>query len=261
LGDSNVDNGNLLRISGQRIPAPPNWQGRNSNGPNVAERLAQALNAQLEDHAVSGATTGESNVLPDNYIPGVVLDLQHTGMSAQVTALEKSAARFSSSDLVLLWAGSNDIYAVKRTDRATLDQRIATATANIDAAIGRLNALGAQRFVVASRTPRPVLGSDDDLNGVDLNKAIAATVAQAGAKRGIDVRLYDAYGAIADMMKSPANYGFKEVNVLCWTVPACANDSLEGGLPVANTYVNWDGAHKTTRVHQLMAEQITQMVK
>jgi phospholipase/lecithinase/hemolysin len=75
------------------------------------------------------------------------------------------------------------------------------------------------------------------------------------------VRLYDAYGAIADMMKSPANYGFKEVNVLCWTVPACANDSLEGGLPVANTYVNWDGAHKTTRVHQLMAEQITQMVK
>ncbi|ODU60365.1 MAG: hypothetical protein ABT02_06330 [Comamonadaceae bacterium SCN 68-20] len=179
----------------------------------------------------------------------------------QVADLEKAGARFGANDLVVLWAGSNDIFGVQRADRATLDQRIATAAANIDSAIAKLSALGAKRFLVANRTPREALGTDNDLNGVDLNKAIDATVAQARAKTGADVRLYDAYGAIADMMKNPAKYGFKEVNTLCWNVPACANDALDKGLPVANTYVNWDAAHKTTRVHQLMADQIAQMLR
>lgn len=260
LGDSNIDNGNLLRMSGGAFPAPPNWQGRNSNGPNVVEYLSKALNATLDDHAMSGATSGEGNVVPDNLVPGLVLS--HTGVSAQVAGLEKSpGTRFGSSDLVVLWAGSNDIYGVQRTDTATLNRRIAAAAANIESAITRLNALGAKRFLVANRTPREALGTDNDLNGVDLNKAIEAAVTQARAKTGADVRLYDAYGAIADMMKNPGIYGFKEVNTLCWNVPECANDPLAGGLPIANTYVNWDGAHKTTRVHQLMAEQIGQMLK
>ncbi len=259
LGDSNIDNGNLLRLSGGAFPAQPNWQGRNSNGPNVVEYLAKGLNATLDDYAVSGATTRQGNIVPDNTVPGVILS--RTGVAGQVADLEKAGAHFTESDLVVLWAGSNDIYGVQRADRATLDQRIATAAGNIQSAIDKLGGLGARRFLVANRTPREALGTDNDLNGVDLNKAIDAAVAQARSKTGADVRLYDAYGAIADMMKNPGTYGFKEVNTLCWNVPACANDPYAGGLPVANTYVNWDGAHKTTRVHQLMAEQITQMLK
>ncbi len=259
LGDSNIDNGNLLRLSGGAFPAQPNWQGRNSNGPNVVEYLAKGLNATLDDYAVSGATTGQGNIVPDNTVPGVILS--RTGVAGQVADLEKAGAHFTESDLVVLWAGSNDIYGVQRADRATLDQRIATAAGNIQSAIDKLGVLGARRFLVANRTPREALGTENDLNGVDLNKAIDAAVAQARSKTGADVRLYDAYGAIADMMKNPGTYGFKEVNTLCWNVPACANDPYAGGLPVANTYVNWDGAHKTTRVHQLMAEQITQMLK
>jgi phospholipase/lecithinase/hemolysin len=259
LGDSNIDNGNLLRLSGGVFPAAPNWQGRNSNGPNVVEYLAKGLNATLDDYAVSGATTGQGNIVPDNTVPGVILS--RTGVAGQVADLEKAGAHFTESDLVVLWAGSNDIYGVQRADRATLDQRIATAAGNIQSAIDKLGVLGARRFLVANRTPREALGTENDLNGVDLNKAIDAAVAQARSKTGADVRLYDAYGAIADMMKNPGTYGFKEVNTLCWNVPACANDPYAGGLPVANTYVNWDGAHKTTRVHQLMAEQITQMLK
>jgi hypothetical protein len=97
----------------------------------------------------------------------------------QVADLEKAGARFGANDLVVLWAGSNDIFGVQRADRATLDQRIATAAANIDSAIAKLSALGAKRFLVANRTPREALGTDNDPNGVDLNKAIDATVAQA----------------------------------------------------------------------------------
>lgn len=254
LGDSNIDNGNLLRLSGGAFPAPPNWQGRNSNGPNVVEYMAKALNAKLEDYAVSGATTGQGNIVPGDAFA-------RTGVAGQVADLEKAGARFAENDLVVLWAGSNDIFAVQRADRATLDQRIAMAAGNLQSAIDKLVNLGAKRFLVANRTPREALGTDNDLNGVDLNKAIDAAVTQVRAKTGADVRLYDAYGAIADMMKNPATYGFKEANTLCWNVPACANDALDKGLPVASTYVNWDGAHKTTRVHQLMSVQIVQMLQ
>ena len=254
LGDSNIDNGNLLRLSGGAFPAPPNWQGRNSNGPNVVEYMAKALNAKLDDYALSGATTGLGNI-------GAGEAFARSGVAGQVSDLEKSGARFTADDLVVLWAGSNDIFGVQRSDRTVLDQRIATAAGNLQSAIDKLGALGAQRFVVANRTPREALGTDNDLNGVDLNKAIGAAVVQARSKTGADVRLYDAYGAIADMMKNPAAYGFKEVNTLCWNVPACANDALDKGLPIASTYVNWDGAHKTTRVHQLMSQQIVQMLQ
>ena len=259
LGDSNVDNGNLLRMTKNEVPPSPNWQGRNSNGPNVVEYLAKSLNASLEDYAVSGADTGSGNVVAK--ISPAHAYVERSGVAVQLQDLVARNARFGSSDLVVLWAGSNDIFGAKRAERLALDQRIATAAANIEAAIVKLNGMGAQRFVVANRTPREALGTENDQNGVDLNIAVSAAVAQARSKTGADVRLFDAYSSIADMMKNPAKYGFKEPNALCWNVPVCANDSLEKGLPVGSTYVNWDAAHKTTRVHQLMAEQIEQMLK
>lgn len=259
LGDSNVDNGNLLRMTKNEVPPAPNWQGRNSNGPNVVEYLAKSLNAKLEDYAVSGADSGSGNVVAKISPPHAYVE--RSGVAVQLQDLVARNARFGPSDLVVLWAGSNDIFGAKRAERAALDQRIATAAANIESTIAKLHSMGAQRFVVANRTPREALGTENDLNGIDLNNAVSVAVMQARSKTGADVHLYDAYSAIADMMRNPAKYGFKEPNALCWNVPACANDSLEKGLPVGNTYVNWDGAHKTTRVHQLMAEQITQMIK
>lgn len=259
LGDSNVDNGNLLRMTRNEVPPAPNWQGRNSNGPNVVEYLAKSLNAKLDNYAVSGADTGSGNVVAKISPPHAYVE--KSGVAVQLQDLVASNARFGPGDLVVLWAGSNDIFGVKRAERSALDQRIATAAVNIESTIAKLHSMGAQRFLVANRTPREALGTENDLNGIDLNNAVSVAVMQARAKTGADVRLYDAYSAIADMMKNPSKYGFKEPNALCWSVPACANDSFEKGLSVGSTYVNWDAAHKTTRVHQLMAEQIAQMVK
>lgn len=248
FGDSNVDNGNLFALTGGRAPAPPNWQGRNSNGPSVVEYLADSLGARLEDHAVSGATSGELNIVGGQ---AAFAHVAKTGVAAQIDALAAKGARFGAGDLLVLWAGSNDIFGAARSDRTGLDQRIATAASNIEQAIVRLHGMGAMRFVVANRTPREVLGNDNDLNGVDLNKALAQAVSSARQRTGADVRLYDAYAAIADMMTRPAEYGFAEVRALCISVPSCAQDPQVG-----STYVNWDGAHKTTRVHRLMAGQI-----
>ena len=45
------------------MTAPPNWRGRNSNGPTIPEYVAKELGAKLVNYGVSGATTGPTNVV------------------------------------------------------------------------------------------------------------------------------------------------------------------------------------------------------
>jgi phospholipase/lecithinase/hemolysin len=253
FGDSNVDDGNLYRLTRDRYPAPPRWRGRESDGPVVVEYLAKDLKATLEDHAVSGATTGDSNIIARIPMLG---RLAATGMSAQIDAFLAQGGTLGETDLVVLWAGSNDIFGVKREDRAALESRIAAAVANLRTAVNRLYADGGRHFVVATRTPRQELGSDNDLNGVDLNHAILAMVDQLADEVRHTVILYDDYAAIADMVKNPSAYGFKETAALCVDVPACAVQNIDTDMSVADTYINWDAYHKTTHVHKLMAGQI-----
>jgi len=258
FGDSNVDNGNLYRLSGQAYPAPPRWAGRESDGPVVVEYLAKSLHASLLDFAVSGATTGVSNIIRSS--DPRLQNAASTGMTSQLEDFFHSDAAPRSTDLVVIWAGSNDIFEVQRNDRKELQQRINTATSNLEHAIGRLVSRGARHIIVANRPPRVVIGSDNDLNGIDLNAAISAMVDRARATYPATVVLYDDYAAIADMMHNPARYGFSDVSHQCVQVPSCAEQNADTDMTIADTYVHWDGAHKTTRVHRLMAEQIVRLL-
>jgi phospholipase/lecithinase/hemolysin len=224
----------------------------------VVEYLAQGLDAKLENYAVSGATTGDSNIVP--LIVPKYANVASTGVSRQLDQFAKAGGSLNSTDLVVLWAGSNDIFAAKREEKENLAKRIATASSNLENALLRLQDLGAKRILFATRTPREVIGNDNDLNGVDLNTALAATVKKVTAKTGLDIQIYDSYARISDMMKNPSRYGFADVKSLCVNVPVCASENYDSGLKVANTFVNWDGAHKTTQVHKVMASEIQKMI-
>ena len=212
----------------------------------------------MRNVAVSGATSGKTNIVA--LIPAYK-SVEMTGVASQIDQLEKEGARLGQTDLVLLWTGSNDIFGVSRSDRPLLDRRIAQSVRDIEAAVDRLHALGARRFVIGNRTPRESLGTENDQNGVDLNAAIIKTVQTLNQRMKADIRVFDAYASIAHMMQNPAQYGFTEVGKQCWQTPACADDKYEGGLPLASKYINWDAAHKTTRVHKLMADQVQQMLQ
>lgn len=260
LGDSNVDDGNLLRLSGNQVPAAPNWRGRNSNGPNVADYLARELAVPMRNVAVSGATSGAGNIVPR--VAPQFASLENTGVSWQIDQLQAQDGRLRETDLVLIWAGSNDLFGVARSDRALVAQRIAQVLRNTEAALDRLHAMGARRFVLATRTPREAIGTDNDLNGIDLNTALSQALPALNARQpGLRVQLFDAYASIAAMMREPDRYGFTEVKTLCAQVPACANEQHENGTPLADRHINWDAAHKTTRVHKLMAEQLARLVR
>ena len=248
FGDSSVDNGNLFRMTGGKIPSsPPNWQGRFSNGPNVAEFLAKGLGAKLQNYAVSGATTGTDGFYAS------------TGVRSQIDQfINKDAGKLGPKDVVVLWAGSNDINGVQ--DGAALAKAINGASANISASIDRLYRVGARRILVANRAP--TLNSDDALKTIDLNKAIAVAVTKAAKRTGASIYLFDANGTIADMMHNPARYNFVQVGAPCDRLAACRDEKYEAGLKVSNEYIFWDAAgHKTTRVHALMAEKILGMLK
>lgn len=259
FGDSNVDNGNLFRMTSNEFPTAPRWKGRDSNGPVVVEYLSESLKAKLDNYAVSGATTGGSNIVP--LIVPKYANVVSTGVNWQVDQFSKAGGKLGASDMVVLWAGSNDIFGAKRQEKEDLSKRIETASANVERALLRLHDLGAKRVLFSTRTPRDVIGTDNDLNGVDLNASLVATIKRVQAKTGMEIVLYDAYARIADMMKNPSKYGFTDPKTLCVNVPQCASDSFEAGQAVASTYVNWDGAHKTTRVHKIMADEIQEMLR
>ena len=251
FGDSNVDNGNLAAKGAAQSPPqvinpPPNFGGRNNNGPVVVEYLAAGLGVPLLDFAYSGATTART--APGAFIPGSL---------SQIDAYLAGVGGAADPDaLYVYFAGSHNIAGVGAA-AARLDARIAGAVADIGAGLQELSDAGAERIIVGNRLPRTSLTSQDNLNGIALNSAIAAELPGLNAELEAEVTPYDAYGAIEDMILNPARYGFEFVapTDLCIAAPACAND-----LAVGATYVFWDAAHKTTRVHELMAEDIAALV-
>lgn len=260
FGDSTVDNGNMLRLTNGRAPPSPNWKGRNSNGPNVAEYLAQRLAAKHDNYAMSGATSGEQNIVA-RLAPELAPTVGNTGVSWQIGVFARDGKPLGPRDVVILWAGTNDIFGIKRADSKLLERQIVQATRNIESALDRLTGLGARRIVVATRTPREALENENDLNGIDLNRAIEATAKRVSARSSAKVVFFDAYASISDMMVNPSRYGFVQVNALCVSVPECVGERFDDGLRVADGYVNWDAVHKTTRVHRLMAEQLERLLR
>jgi phospholipase/lecithinase/hemolysin len=251
FGDSNVDNGNLAAAGaalGVVVNPPPNYGGRNNNGAVVVEYLANDLGIPLHDYAFSGATTGTGTAF--GIIPNTL---------TQITDyLSANRGHADPNALYVYWAGSNDLLDILTNEPlppATIGPAITNALDNVNTALADLSDAGATNVLVANRTPRNDLTSQDDANGVAFNSALASDLPSVGVSANVSV--FDDYSLIADMITDPSKYGF--VHTLptdtCIDIPACATD-----LSVASQYVFWDDAHKTTRVHELLADAIVEQV-
>ena len=248
FGDSNIDNGNAAAAAaalGITINPPPNYGGRSTNGPVVVEYLAYDLGVPLLDHAYAGATTGTGYA--DSYVLNTL---------SQVTGYLNANGGADPNALYVIWAGSNDLADVG-SDADLLSARIAGAIANITAAVENLSAAGAGTILVADRMPRTSLDDQDNLNGVALNAALAGALPGIGEGVAARVALFDDYSLVANMITNPGGNGFQHTapNDLAIENPLAGTDPA-----VAATYVFWDAAHKTTRVHELLADAIVQEV-
>jgi phospholipase/lecithinase/hemolysin len=101
------------------------------------------------------------------------------------------------------------------------------------------------------------LVGDNDLGNAELDALVDAT----GERPGPDIVTYDAYESVRDMAANPGRHGLTNTKNECIQVPACISESYDTGLGVANGFVHWDGAHYTTRAHQIMGEQLLRMLR
>lgn len=251
FGDSNVDIGRAYALNPATVPAP-NVNGRYSNGPLVVDYVATRLGVPLTSYGVAGAWSGTDNNF--RIVGGYTPDLANTGVLNQLDwwDSDRGPAGADPDALYLYWAGSNDLFGA---DAGNLQGRIDGVKANLTTAMQRLDAAGARRIMVATRTPREVLGDANDLRGQALNAELRALVPLLDAAYGARIELFDAYEVIADLMRDPAANGFLTTSAFCSASAACYGDQA-----VADTYINWDGAHKTTRVLSLTADALLAQV-
>ncbi len=263
FGGSNVDGGladpgSLFDQTGGLWPREPHVGGRYTNGPMVAEYLSEKLSAPIRNYAVAWATTGYKNLsdllMPADAFPGA----NNTGVLSQIAEYRRDlgGGKADPNALFIYWAAGGDIFGATSED---LNERIAGAAKNIEQGLKELVALGAKRILVALRLARSKLDSEENNFGIRLNDAIAKTVKVAAKSllfQDVTIELFDAYAITADMKNNPGSYGFSETSAPCRKAPECVEN-----LNVAAAYVQWTGGNVTTKVHQILAENIIQQLK
>ncbi|KAJ2852710.1 hypothetical protein IWW36_000067 [Coemansia brasiliensis] len=110
LGDSNADNGNVWQLTRQTHPQPSStyWHGRYSNGKVWADYLAELIDSEAINLAYGCATIDNSIVagtvpMPDGQ------RVEVPSLMDQINILQSRVRQLSSSDLVFVQVGSNDL--------------------------------------------------------------------------------------------------------------------------------------------------------
>jgi len=254
FGDSNVDSGaeseySLFNLTGGAIPGPPNVGGRSCNGPVVVEYAADLLDTKLVNFGVGGARTSATNLVYDfvDFWP----EVQFSGVLSQLKWFAETLGKKKKADkkaLYIYWAGSNDIFLPALVD---LQEKIDEALGNIETALINLTDMGAKYILVATRSVRPDYSGEDNINGVIFNAQLRLRVQQLNEELKSEIQIFEAFDWITDMTYNPDMYGFVETTARCDENVDCLNDPN-----VSDTYITWDAAHKTTRVHEIMAEAL-----
>lgn len=269
FGDSNVDIGRAAaefasNTADGRVPPPGTVAGRASDGPLLPEFVAERLRVPQLNFAWSGATAGETNAVG---VMSGAADMLRTGALAQIAEFEAGldGRQADAEALYLVFAGSNDLVRADKDDQGAVDVAVEAARTHLATAVRRLTVLGAERIVLATRTPRPVLSdaprpaeepdpaARNDAAGRQLNAAIRDLVAELDAALDARVRLFDDYAVIrAVIAASPGPGGFEPYS----SDPSqfCVRRGDCGGL------VNYDGAHKTSAVHARLAEHFVEQL-
>ncbi|MBP0616158.1 autotransporter domain-containing protein [Jiella mangrovi] len=267
FGDSLSDNGNLYAATGGTTPpSPPYFNGHYSNGQVFTEYLngpmQQAGAATLggvaidptanQNYAFGGARTDTLTALP----PGV---------PTQIGFFQAQDGVFASNDLVTLYAGANDLFAILATPGVTpadIVSGASVAAQNVGTSANTLSQLGAPTLAVLNL---PDLGQIPRLNGSvqtqfvgtlasgTFNAALSdAVFASAAANPDTNTYLIDVERVFSAIIANPQQFGFTNATDACLDVPSCAAASQAE----QNQFLFFDSVHPTTAGHQLLASLV-----
>ena len=263
IGDSNVDIGRLSAEGATPddgvIPPANTLAGRSSDGDILPEYLSERLVVPQLNFGWGGATTGVGNIVARRGMP----EAANTGALMQMDeylAFLGDGSMANPNALYLIYAGSNDLALVDKNDQDAVDVAIRQADANLRELVQTLAERGAKYIVVANRTPRPVLSdayiateepeeeARNDAAGRQLNTYIYWLVQELNDELDAEVRLFDAYYFIRELIENSGRNGFltydSSPDQYCINAPDCTQ------------IINYDAAHKTSAVHKVLAQKL-----
>lgn len=276
----------LERLADQAgLAAPCAYQtGLNSTGTKAVFAQAVATHADCHVYAQGGSRVtnpyGPGNVVLDT-LAGETSSMGATTVPVVTQVanhLTKAGGTFSSTDLVTVLAGANDLFVhltqVSAGNETTTAAVTAMATAATELAAlvtDQMIAKGAQRVVVVNL---PDVGNTPKMKAAGSSAmALASTMVstfnstlQAALSGKSEVLFVDAYTVNHDQITNPAQYGLTNV-----TTPACINDGLTSSLLCATdsaagttldstldygSYLFADDVHPTPYGHKLLAQLV-----
>lgn len=237
FGDSLSDAGNVFALSGGATPPAPYWNGRFSNGPvwveGFASDLGRSASASLTggtNYAFGGARLDPFQAVPPN-------------IGTQIGLFQNASGTFGANDLVVFWAGSNDIFN-GATNMTTL-----AGTAN--GYLQNLYGLGARNFLILNLvplgfTPAHIGTANESLFNSRAQSFNGALAGHASSLRGLgaNVTELDAYSAFLQIRSNPGQYGLTNVT---------QNYLTTGGN--VNEFLFWDDVHPTQQIHQVLRQR------
>jgi outer membrane lipase/esterase len=231
FGDSYADTGNLFKILGFN-PSPLVYPtGRFSGGTNYIDSLSEILDVPVEDFAIGGANTDNTNINGPG-IPGFVTEW-NAYLAGGGGPFPVVPGTFDSSDLVTFSIGGNDARAYQKAG-GSLAGAPAAAQASAAFATAGTNALvnaGAQNisFLAGNTAVLPEIAGDAAAQAVrnsfstTFNTAMQTTLAGYAAN-GVTVHYLDLTLIGQQITADPAAFGLTSAGA-CSPALQCIADS------------------------------------
>lgn len=281
FGDSLSDPGNAFTLTHAQstppydtldallIPDAPYAKGGHhfSNGATWIEQLARSIGLASS----AGPAFQSAGAKASNYAVGgarAYEDGKNVNLSEQVkTFLTDAGGRAPSDGLYVIEIGGNDVrdamaaYLYGGDPNAILGASLASIGYNI----GALHAAGANKFLVWNA---PDLGLTPAILALDSATGSQGAVVQLarflekmfndnldnmlGALSGlpgIEIKRFDVYGKMNELVADPAAFGMSVVNTACVTPNVAPFDCR-----TPEDYLFWDGIHPTKAAHAILAQ-------
>jgi len=275
LGDSLSDNGNLYRgnvawwvpVPAYFIPKPPYHEGRFSNGPIWADRLADLMESRdikTTNYAAGGALI--------NWHLGLYMPYTLQNMMDRFFELESWADRLDDT-LFIVWIGANDylngVQYFSDVDKDT-NYTIETLGNNLAELIEK----GGKQFLLInlpdiSRAParaqsenKIILQQLVNAHNKKLNQ-LKDTFSNLYLSRDIQIQVLDSYALVNDVIYDPVEFNRKHgtnlniqyIDIPCWTGSYRFAHNMDKDIATIHQSLNRLGLHSTEENKQI-AESI-----
>jgi phospholipase/lecithinase/hemolysin len=234
--------------------------------------LTHELKAQSGLGYAEGGSTVDTPANQYQFLTDVIGNVEMP-VNQQLSSYLSAHGSFNSNQLVLVWAGANDVLRAGNPPAATTT--VQTAANALGALVGQIVQNGATHVVVINLpniglSPHGLAESDGGANLTQLSQAFNADLTTALQTNGVQNKVItvDAYTWTTQLITNYQANGFAVSNTAQACDPSKTPDDTSLLCSPATyvssnadqTYIFADDLHPTTRVHTLFAQYVEQQI-